>query len=308
MNENKLGPRRRELLGLALGAGLAGASALAESEPAPAAAGAPTRRLLLIAGTQSHPPGMHEYNAGVLLLKQCLETVPGLETRIALSGWPKDASLFDGVDAVFLFMDGGTRHYALRDNHPAKLAALMDRGVGLGCCHYAVDIPAGPDAKRFQSWIGGAYETNYSCNPIWKPEFESFPSHPIARGVKPFSVEDEWYFNMRFRDDGAKVLPLLAAAPSDKVRHGPYVSPRGPYEHIIQASGRKETMMWATQRPDGGRGFGFTGAHYHKNWANDDFRKIVLNALLWIAKHDIPKTGVVSTVTESDMKRGLYGG
>ena len=40
----------------------------------------------------------------------------------------------------------------------------------------------------------------YSCNPMWTPEFKEFPKHPIANGVKPFTVRDEWYFNMRFRD------------------------------------------------------------------------------------------------------------
>ena len=64
--------------------------------------------------------------------------------------------------------------------------------------------------------------------------------------------------------------------------------------------------MWSIERPDGGRGFGFTGAHYHKNWANDDFRKVVLNALLWLVKHDVPKLGVLSAITDEDLKRGLY--
>ncbi len=306
MIADKRGLRRRDLLGLALGAGLAGVAAGAEAKPAPENLGARKRCLLLIAGTQSHPHMMHEYNAGVLLLKQCLDAVPGLETRIALSGWPKDEALFDGVDAVFLYMDGGGGHYALRNGHQNRLSALMDKGVGLGCCHYAVEVPAGEDAARFQRWIGGTYETNYSCNPVWKPDFQGLPAHPIARGVNPFSVEDEWYFNIRFAEAGSRVTPLLVAAPSDQVRHGPYVSPRGPYEHIIRASGRKETMMWAVERPDGGRGFGFTGGHYHRNWANEDFRKIVLNALLWIAKREVPRGGVDSSVTEADMKRGLY--
>jgi type 1 glutamine amidotransferase len=306
MTPHALNFSRRDLLGLMLGAGAA-------LGPLPAAAHAPAvaareraKRLLLIAGTQSHPHLMHEYNSGVLLLKQCLDPVPDLETRIALSGWPKDASLFDGVDAVVLYMDGGTNHYALKDDHLAKLSALMDRGVGLGCCHYAVELPAGEPAKQFQSWIGGTYETHYSCNPVWTPSFDTLPSHPITRGVKPFSIEDEWYFNMRFRDDMSGITPILSAAPSDKVRHGPYVSPRGPYDHIIKASGRKETLMWTMERPGGGRGFGFTGGHFHKNWADDNFRKIVLNALLWVAKREVPESGVRSSVSDADLRRGLY--
>ena len=47
--------------------------------------------------------------------------------------------------------------------------------------------------------------------------------------------------------------------------------------------------MWAVERPDGGRGVGFTGGHFHRNWRDDNFRKVVLNALLWICKVEVPK-------------------
>ena len=80
------------------------------------------------------------------------------------------------------------------------------------------------------------------------------------------------------------VTPILSAKPSDEVRDGPYVYPKGPYKHIQEAKGRSETMMWAVERPDGGRGVGFTGGHFHRNWPNDNFRKVVLNALVWICK------------------------
>jgi type 1 glutamine amidotransferase len=64
-------------------------------------------------------------------------------------------------------------------------------------------------------------------------------------------------------------------------------------------------LMWVRERPDGGRGFGFTGGHFHRNWANDDFRKLVLNAILWSAKVEVPKDGVASTVTSEDLKANL---
>jgi type 1 glutamine amidotransferase len=66
-----------------------------------------------------------------------------------------------------------------------------------------------------------------------------------------------------------------------------------------------EDVAWAYQRPGGGRGFGFTGGHYHKNWGNDDFRKVVLNAILWIAKVDVPAQGVESKVTPEDLQKNL---
>ena len=42
------------------------------------------------------------------------------------------------------------------------------------------------------------------------------------------------------------------------------------------------------ERPDGGRGFGFTGGHFHRNWGDPNFRKLVLNAILWTAGLDVP--------------------
>ena len=48
-----------------------------------------------------------------------------------------------------------------------------------------------------------------------------------------------------------------------------------------------------------------TGGHFHQGWANNDQRKLVLNAILWTAKAKIPVDGVASTITEEDMKANL---
>ena len=55
-----------------------------------------------------------------------------------------------------------------------------------------------------------------------------------------------------------------------------------------------EHWAWVCERPDGGRGFGFTGGHFHWNWAYDDFRKVALNGIVWVAKIDVPADGVPS--------------
>jgi len=100
-------------------------------------------------------------------------------------------------------------------------------------------------------------------------------------------------------------VPILVASPDDEVRNGPYVHPKGPYEHIQQAKGRAEAMMWAVERPDGGRGFGFTGGHFHDNWSNDNYRKVVLNGLVWLAKGEVPENGIESSVSEADLNANL---
>jgi hypothetical protein len=143
---------------------------------------------------------------------------------------------------------------------------------------------------------------------MWAPAFDRFPGHPIARGVKPFATHDEWYFNMRWTaDEQAKgrITPILTATPTDDVRDGPYVNPRGPYDHIVAAGGREETMMWAYERPGGGRGLGFTGGHTHANWGDPNQRRIMLNGLLWLAKMEVPAGGVADTITAADLTMNL---
>lgn len=263
------------------------------------------KKIVLVAGKVSHGPGDHEFNAGVQLLHKSLQGQPGVLSTFYLSGWPSDATAFDNADAILFYMDGGSGHPVIQGDRIAYIDSLAKRGVGLGFAHYAVEVPAGTAGEAMQRWIGGHYEHEYSVNPMWKPNYRGFPTHPVTRGVKPFSVVDEWYFNMRWKSDQAGVTHILADSPSDTVRNGPYVYPKGPYPHIQAAKGRTETMMWVFDRPDGGRGFGFTGGHKHKNWGDDNFRKVVLNGLVWIAKAEVPPSGVESTLTEEDLTKNL---
>ena len=260
------------------------------------------KKIVLIAGRPSHPPGMHEFRAGCLLLQQCLAGVKGVSVTVYSNGWPNVENAFEGANAVVIYADGGGGHPAVQKDHKEILGALAKNGVGIGFMHYGVEVLATNGGPEFLQWIGGHYEHLYSCNPMWSPKYETFPKHPVANGVKPFSNRDEWYFNMRWNEDQKKsITAVLVAKPSDEVRKGSYVYPKGPYEHIVAARGRDETMMWTFERKGGGRGFGFTGGHTHANWGDENQRKVVLNALLWIAKVRVPKNGVESTVTPEQL-------
>lgn len=263
------------------------------------------KKIVLIAGIPSHPPGMHEFRAGCLLLQSCLSAVPGVAVTVYSNGWPNVGGALEGVDGVVIYADGGAGHPAIQMGHTKVLNELAQKGVGLGFMHYGVEIPSTNGGPQFLEWIGGYYEHLYSVNPMWSPEYQKFPDHPVTRGVKPFSTFDEWYFNMRWREDRKGVTPILTAMPSDKVRQGPYVYPKGPYQHIIDAAGREETLMWVRERPDGGRGFGFTGGHTHANWGDPNQRKVVLNAIVWIAKADVPPQGVESSVSPEQLRANL---
>ncbi len=250
------------------------------------------KKVVLLAGRPSHGYGEHEHNGGCLLLgKALIDGHQGIHAAIYRSGWPADPTALDNADAIVMYCDGGGGHMA--NKHLEEIGALMKKGVGLACIHYGVEVPKGESGDRFLDWIGGYFETHWSVNPHWTADFKKLPDHPIARGVKPFQINDEWYYHMRFREGMKGVTPILSAVPPEETRNRKD-GPHSGNEHVRARTGMEEVTAWACEREDGGRGFGFTGAHFHRNWANDDFRKLVLNALAWVAKAEVPAAGVPS--------------
>lgn len=261
--------------------------------PARAAADVAKKKIVFIAGDPSHGFGAHDHLAGCNLLANKLkEGMPGYETLV-VKGWPDDEKVFDGADAVVIYCDGGPRHLALP--HIRTLDKLSSKGVGIGCIHYAVEVPEDEGGEWWLKWMGGYFEINKSVNPHWTAKFEKLPGHPVARGVRPFTTNDEWYYNMRFRDDMEHVAPILSAVPPDSTRQGKD-DPHGGNPEVRAATGKHqlEHVMWVSENEGGSRGFGATGGHFHWNWAQDDWRKCVLNAIVWIAKGEVPTSGVES--------------
>ncbi len=250
------------------------------------------KKVVLLAGRPSHGYGEHEHNGGCLLLGKALnEGHPGIHASVYRSGWPADPTALDNADAIVMYCDGGGGHMA--NKRLEEVGALMKKGVGLACIHYGVEVPKGESGERFLDWIGGYFETHWSINPHWTADFKKLPDHPIARGVKPFQINDEWYYHMRFRKEMKGVTPILVAVPPEETRNRED-GPHSGNEHVRARKGMEEITAWAAEREEGGRGFGFTGGHFHRNWANDDFRKLVLNALTWVAKAEVPAAGVPS--------------
>jgi type 1 glutamine amidotransferase len=264
------------------------------------------KKIVFIAGPISHGPGEHEHRAGCLLLKSCIDKIPGYRSIVYSNGWPAAADALDGADSIVIYSDGGGGHPALQNNHLEKLGALMKKGVGLACIHYATEPTIEKGGKEFLDWIGGCFEVNRSVNPHWDAQFKSFPSHPVANGLKPFTIRDEWYFYMRFRDNMAGVTPILTAVPPESTMS----RPDGPHEGnptVREAvkRGEPQHVAWVCERDGGGRGFGFTGAHFHKNWGNDNFRKVVLNAIVWTAHGEVPAGGIESHVSPEQLGQNL---
>jgi type 1 glutamine amidotransferase len=264
------------------------------------------KKIVFIAGRPSHGPGQHEHRAGCLLLQKCLENAPGITSVVHSNGWPQSNEAFEGAAAIVIYADGGGGHPAIQQDRLKFLGGLMQKGVGLGCIHYAVELPKDKGGPEFLNWIGGYFETFWSVNPHWDADFKELSQHPVTRGIKPFKINDEWYYHMRFPEGMKNVTPILTAVPPDRTRgkEGDN-SPHGGNPHVQARKGMPEHVMWVTERPDGGRGFGITGAHFHRNWGDENFRRVVLNSILWIANADVPAGGVQSSVTPEDLSSNL---
>jgi len=268
------------------------------------------KKVVMIAGQRSHGPLSHEHKAGIMLLAKCLKEGAGelVAPTVVLNGWPQNDSVFEGADAVVIYSDGGGRHPALGKggNNLELLRELMDKGVGFLTIHYAVEPTTNKGNKEFLAWQGGCFETHWSVNPHWVANFDKLPKHPITRGVKPFKANDEWYFHMRFAPGMKGVTPILSdVPPKETMRRRDGAHSGNPHVRKAVAAGQAQHVAWAFERPNGGRGFGFTGGHNHLNWGNDDFRKTVLNAIVWVSQAEVPENGVPSKLVEKDLYANL---
>ena len=225
------------------------------------------KRIAFLAGKPSHGEDIHGWEKDAEFVKQCLlhaTNVGPMQIDVYNGGWPSDSGVLDDVDAIIFFADGRDLHPLKEPGRAAEVRELAKRGKGLAFLHYSIDPPEGlqEDMRR---WMGGCYQVGLSQNPINVVKVTPVENgHPISRGCRGYVAEDEWYFDIGFRPNDPNLVPIMTGK----------LPPRAPQDKVL---------AWAYTRADGGRGFGFTGGHTDKNWHIEPFRKLVLNAILWVA-------------------------
>jgi type 1 glutamine amidotransferase len=264
-------------------------------------------KIVFISGTPSHGRMAHEHRAGNMILSQALNA-SGLNVEAVLVphyGYPEDKTILDDAATIVIFCTGHSGHVV--KPHLEEFDALMKKGVGVVMIHWATEAEKGKPGEKFLEWMGGFCDLHWSVNPHWAPKFSEFPDHPICNGVQPFSVHDEWYYHMRFVDGMRGVTPILTDLPPPETLLRPDGDRSGnPTVRKAVESGEKQHVAWAYERPSGGRGFGFTGAHNHQSWQNDNFRRVVLNAILWTAHVEVPADGCPSpTPNDEEIKKNI---
>lgn len=249
------------------------------------------KKIVLLSGEidGGHPKGTHEYVKDLRLLKHWLETSPNLsEVHVEqhLGGWPKEDSTLEDADAIVLFSNGGDiraedHPFLVGDRHET-IQRQMDRGCGLVVLHWSTIVPNEPLGSKFLDWIGGYFDCQsdpthprgwYSQITLEETTTDiPSPDHPISRGLTPFRLNEEYYYRIRFREDDPRLMPIL--------------------DTPITGAEELQTVAWAVEREDGGRGFGFTGGHFSSNLFIEGYRKLLLNAIVWTAGMEVPAEGV----------------
>ena len=264
-------------------------------------------KIVFISGSPSHGQMKHEHRAGNMVLADALNK-SGLDVEAVLVphyGYPTKKTILDDAATIVIFCTGHRGH--VLKPHLTEFDALMKKGTGVVMIHWATEAEKGKPGEKFLEWMGGFCDLDWSVNPHWTPKFKEFPKHPICNGVKPFSVNDEWYYHMRFVEDMKGVTPILSDLPPlETLRRTDGPRSGNPTVRRAVASGKKQHVAWSYQRPGGGRGFGFTGAHNHESWQDNNFRKVVLNAILWTAHVEVPDDGCPSpSISDSRIKQNI---
>jgi type 1 glutamine amidotransferase len=279
-----------------------GCSACCPAAPAGAGSDEALKKIVLLAGPKDHGgPGAHEYEKDLVLLKQCLETSPnvsGVSSEVHVVSGPRDAERLRGAATIVIHSSGDVRAdethaifpihnkahpeatYSEADlRYVEQFDRAMKRGTGIVVLHYSLIVENPRSRSYLLDWIGGYHRSGQSKVKVDRSEATpAKPAHPILRGVRPWTTDHEYYFDQYLPDDKRRVPILTTMMPSD-----------APQQHVI---------AWAVEREGGGRGFAFTGGHFHKNMLLDDYRRMILGAILWTAKIPVPEGGVVSSVSQ----------
>jgi len=245
---------------------------------------AKTQRLLLIGqGPDGHAATTHEFMAAMSVLEKLLHDTPNLQIVVekADDPWANGPELLDGADAVVLYVGQGA-HWIQQDaSRFAAFQRLAMRGGGLSALHWGMGTKDAKDIEGFVNLFGGCHggpDRKYKVTKVRADVADG--KHPILSGIAPFEVEDEFYYALKTPKPAARIQSLL----------------------LVPIDGENQTVSWAWERGDGGRSFGFSGCHFHRNWEIAEYRRLVAQGILWTLGRSIPESGVPVDVAADDLK------
>lgn len=250
------------------------AVALLATIAAPSATAAPKRLLLVGQGPDGHPPGTHEFMAGVKEVEALLKPFAAeIETTVAKADepWTEGPAIIDQADSILLLVTQGARWMQTDPNRLAALKRLAARKGGIIALHWSIGAHEAQYIEGQLALLGGTRGGPQRKYKVIENDVQlAERTHPILRGLADFRIKDEFYYRLDLVPPSPAFHPLLKT----------------------QLDGNDETICWAWERPDGGRSFGYVGLHFHANWERPEYRRLVTQGILWTLGVPIPAEGV----------------
>jgi type 1 glutamine amidotransferase len=294
---------RRAVLAVAVGLALGSAAGPAAQTSGATAAVAPgAKKIIFLAGPKDHgAPGRHEHEKDLRMLATALESSPnlkGVKVEVYVGKAPTDLAVY--ADAAAIVIESSSDRDA-RETHPLfppepettkhtydqatldflkAIDARAKAGMGIVVFHYANWAEHWVARRYYLDWTGGLWVAGVSRNPVdqWTMT-PKLPDHPILRGVKEWNYRDEVFCRFHLPID-LKRSELILATPAK--------APTGP-----------QIASWAYEREGGGRSFVYGGTDFHDNMSRvEDYRRFLLNGIVWAAGMEVPAGGVQSTVPQ----------
>jgi type 1 glutamine amidotransferase len=245
----------------------------------------PKRVLLLGQGPDGHPPATHEYLPGLRMLAKCLGRVPNLQTVVVAAdgAWPDGPELLDGADAAVVYLAEGAKWVSADERRLAAFRKLAERGGGLAVIHWGMGTKDAKPIDNFVQLFGachGGPDRKYQVVSL-EPRIVN-DRHPVTTAVTfpagmPF--QEEYYYRLKTSPSATRFTPLVSAT----------------------IDGEPNMVGWAWERPDGGRSFGFSGCHFHKNWELEAYRQLVTQGIVWSVRLPIPDGGLKVDIEPGDL-------
>ena len=263
-----------------------------------------TKVIYFMAGVKDHAwPSRHETEKDLLVLQRCIDSINNIKgvkivTRFIYKRTALDIN--DMKDAAAIVIESSAEGSSQNRVHPLfppsgtnkksydkdvleylnQVDSLHKNGMGIIVLHWAVAAENQKAFDLYRDWFGGGWMPNYSQNPLgmWsvKP-VKTGLNHPVMRGVGPWTYKDEIFSRfMVIPQDPRRTDLLMGEAP--KTNMGPVPS---------------RCITWAYE--DGkSRALIYGGMDYHSALLQENYRRFLLNAIVWAAGIEVPKSGVKS--------------
>jgi hypothetical protein len=280
-----------------------------------------TKVIYFLSGIRDHASptvgGRHEVAKDLLVLQDCINkayNIKGVKIVTKFIDARSALDVDDIKDADAIIVESSSATSSQKRTHPifpplppgqkkydqqtldylSKLDALHKAGMGIMILHWGIAInnEQNPTARDYYlSWFGQTAMEGYTQNPLgyWVvTPIESAKKHPILSGVHRWIYKDE-IFSRLVVNPGDPYRTDLLVGESPETNQSEFGSPKG----VISPRGIASAYEKGKER-----GILWGGMDFHSALLNDDYRRFLLNAIVWTAGIDVPKGGVKSTATQ----------